>query len=193
MSAAQAQPRAAVRDIPSERGGAQTASPPAQLKTLQERLRLPLMLIAPLVVIGVALYFYLTGGRYQTTDDAYVEAAQMVISSNIAGRVSEIDVRDNELVKKGAVLFRIDDAPFRIAAQEAQARLASARLEIEALQASYRQRQAVLTGAEDTLAYQKKRIRPAELSARLRYFLAGAGEPAAPRARQRAAGAQLRA
>lgn len=155
MSAAQAQPRAAVRDIPSERGGAQTASPPAQLKTLQERLRLPLMLIAPLVVIGVALYFYLTGGRYQTTDDAYVEAAQMVISSNIAGRVSEIDVRDNELVKKGAVLFRIDDAPFRIAAQEAQARLASARLEIEALQASYRQRQAVLTGAEDTLAYQK--------------------------------------
>ena len=58
---------------------------------------------------------------------AYVEAAQMVVSSNVAGRVSEIDIHDNELVSKGAVLFRIDDAPFRIAVQEAQARLAGAR------------------------------------------------------------------
>ena len=72
------------------------------------------MLIVPLAVVGVALYFYFSGGRYQSTDDAYVEAAQMVISSNISGRVSEIDVRDNELVKKGAVLFRIDDAPFQM-------------------------------------------------------------------------------
>jgi membrane fusion protein (multidrug efflux system) len=80
----------------------------------------------------------------------------MVISSNISGRVSEIDVRDNEVVKKGAVLFRIDDAPFRIAVQEAQARQGSARLEVEALQATYRQRQAELTGAEDTLAYQQR-------------------------------------
>jgi len=114
------------------------------------------LLIAPLVVIGGALYFYFTGGRYQSTDDAYVEAAQMVISSNISGRVSAIEVRDNELVKKGTVLFRIDAAPFRIAQQEAQARLGSARLEVQALQATYRQRQAQLTGADETLAYEQR-------------------------------------
>jgi len=158
MSSGKAQSRIEVLNIPSERSepSAAAAAPAAPPRTLRERLRLPLMLIVPLAVVGVALYFYFSGGRYQSTDDAYVEAAQMVISSNISGRVSEIDVRDNELVKKGAVLFRIDDAPFRIAVEEAQARLGSARLEVEALQATYRQRQAELTGTEDTLAYQQR-------------------------------------
>jgi membrane fusion protein (multidrug efflux system) len=114
------------------------------------------MLLAPLIVIAGAVYFYVTGGRYQSTDDAYVQAAQMVISSNVAGRVSEIDVHDNERVQKGAVLFRLDDAPFRIAVQEAQARLGSARLEVEALQATYRQRLAEVRGADETLAYQQR-------------------------------------
>jgi membrane fusion protein (multidrug efflux system) len=159
MSPAQAQSRVEVLDIPNERGESAAAAAPAAApasRGWQERWRLPLMLLAPLVVIAGALYFYITGGRFQTTDDAYVEAAQVVISANISGRVSEIDVRDNELVKKGAVLFRIDDAPFRIAVQEAQARLASARLEIEGLQATYRQRQAQLAGAEQTLAYEQR-------------------------------------
>ena len=114
------------------------------------------MLIVPIVVLAVALYFYFAGGRYQSTDDAYVQAAQTVVSTNVAGRVSEIDVHDNQLVRKGSVLFRLDDAPFRIAVQEAQARLAGARLEVEALQATYRQRQAELKGAQDTLAYEQR-------------------------------------
>jgi membrane fusion protein (multidrug efflux system) len=159
MSAAQTQARADVVAMPSdrsERAAAEPAAVQAKPRALPERLRLPLMLLAPLVVIGGALYFYLTGGRYQSTDDAYVEAAQMVVSSNVAGRVSEIDIHDNEFVKKGAVLFRLDDAPFRIAVQEAQARLGSARLQVEALQATYRQRQAEVRGAEDTLAYQQR-------------------------------------
>ncbi|HSY08407.1 MAG TPA: HlyD family secretion protein [Steroidobacteraceae bacterium] len=154
MSPAPAQARVERLDIAGERGAPAAAA--AAPRGWQERLRLPLMLIAPLVVLAGALYFYFTGGRYQSTDDAYVEAAQVLISANISGRVSEIDVRDNEVVQKGAVLFRIEDAPFRIAVQEAQARLASARLEVQGLQATYRQRQAQLTGAEDTLAYQQR-------------------------------------
>jgi membrane fusion protein, multidrug efflux system len=159
VSGAQAQSRAEVVAMPSERGERathETASVPAHSRALRQRLRWPLMLAAPLLVLGAALYFYFTGGRYQSTDDAYVEAAQIVVSSNVAGRVSEIDIRDNELVKKGAVLFRIDDAPFRIAVQEAQARLAGARLQVEALQATYRQRLAEVHGAEQTLAYQQR-------------------------------------
>lgn len=161
---AQAQPRAEVVEIPGERADRNersehaAAAPASEARTrpLGERLRLPLMLIVPLVVLAVALYFYFAGGRYQSTDDAYVQAAQTVVSTNIAGRVSEIDVHDNQLVRKGSVLFRLDDAPFRIAVQEAQARLAGARLEVEALQATYRQRQAELKGAQDTLAYEQR-------------------------------------
>src|SRR6202043_1941301 len=92
MSPAPAQARVERLDIAGERSAPAAAAP----RGWQERLRLPLMLIAPLVVLAGALYFYFTGGRYQSTDDAYVEAAQVVISANISGRVSEIDVRDNE-------------------------------------------------------------------------------------------------
>ncbi|HEY5101852.1 MAG TPA: HlyD family secretion protein [Steroidobacteraceae bacterium] len=160
MSASKAASRAEIVEMPNERLERAAAAPapaePVAARTWKDRLRLPLMLLAPLIVIVGGLYFYFTAGRYQSTDDAYVEAAQMVISANIAGRVSEIDVHDNERVNKGAVLFRIDDAPFRIAVQEAQARLGSARLQVEALHATYRQRLAEVRGAEETLAYQQR-------------------------------------
>ncbi len=140
----------------SERAAVEAAAATPKARALKECLRLPLMLLAPLIVIAGAVYFYISGGRYQSTDDAYVQAAQMVISANVAGRVSEIDIHDNQRVPKGALLFRLDDAPFRIAVQEAQARLASARLAVEALQATYRQRLAEVRGADQTLAYQQR-------------------------------------
>jgi membrane fusion protein (multidrug efflux system) len=148
-----------VVEIPSdrsERAAVEAAAATPKARALKECLRLPLMLLAPLIVIAGAVYFYISGGRYQSTDDAYVQAAQMVISANVAGRVSEIDIHDNQRVPKGALLFRLDDAPFRIAVQEAQARLASARLAVEALQATYRQRLAEVRGADQTLAYQQR-------------------------------------
>jgi membrane fusion protein (multidrug efflux system) len=131
---------------------------PGARRPLKQRLRVPLMLLAPLVVIGGALWLYLTGGRYESTDDAYVEAAHVSVSSNVAGRVSEMNVRDNQLVKKGDVLFRLDDAPFRISVEEAAAQLATARLQVESLKSSYRQRQAELRSAQDTLAYQEREL-----------------------------------
>jgi len=116
---------------------------------------MPLMLLAPIVVVAGAGYFYLTGGRYESTDDAYVQAARVSVSSNVSGRVIELEVRDNQSVKKGAVLFRLDDAPFRIAVEESSAQLAAARLQVESLKATYRQREADLRSAQDTLAYQE--------------------------------------
>jgi membrane fusion protein, multidrug efflux system len=124
-------------------------------KPLRQRLRMPLMLLAPIMVATGAGYFFLTGGRYESTDDAYVQAARVFVSSNVSGRVIEIDVHDNQAVKKGAVLFRLDDAPFRIAVEESSAQLAAARLQVESLKATYRQREAELRSAQDTLAYQE--------------------------------------
>jgi membrane fusion protein (multidrug efflux system) len=122
-------------------------------KTRLQRLRWPLMSLAVIAVVGGGAYFYLTGGRYQSTDDAYAQAATVSISSNVAGRVSEIEVRDNELVHRGATLFRLDDAPYRIAVSDAAAYLADARLQIESLKSTYRQRQVELRAARDTQAY----------------------------------------
>jgi membrane fusion protein (multidrug efflux system) len=121
-----------------------------------QRLRWPLFVLAPLVLLIAGAYLYVTGGRYQSTDDAYVQAATVSISSNVAGRISEVDVRDNQKVSRGAVLFRIDDAPFRIALNDATARLASARLEVASFKSSYLQRQVDLQAAEDTLKFEQR-------------------------------------
>ena len=96
----------------------------------------------------------MTGGRYVSTDDAYVQAARVSISSDVPGRVVEIDVHDNQPVKAAQVLFKLDDRPYRIAVEDAEAQLASARLKIEAEKAIYRQRQADLQAVKDTLDYQ---------------------------------------
>src|ERR1700692_3250209 len=108
-------------------------------KTRLQRLRWPLMSLAAIAVVGGGAYFYIKGSRYQSTDDAYAQAATASISANVAGRVIEIEVRDNELVQHGATLFKLDDAPFRIAVSDAAAHLADSRLQIESLQSTYRQ------------------------------------------------------
>ncbi len=113
------------------------------------------MLLGPLVVVAIGAYVYLSGGRYEATDDAYVQSARVAISANVAGRVKEVLVHDNQVVHAGDVLFRLDDAPFRIAVEEATAQLAAARLQVESMKANYRQRQSELRAAQDTLAFQE--------------------------------------
>jgi membrane fusion protein (multidrug efflux system) len=122
-------------------------------KTRLQRLRWPLMSLAAVAVLGGGSYFYIKGSRYQSTDDAYAQAATVSISANVGGRVSEIEVRDNELVHRGATLFKLDDAPFRIAVNDAAARLADTWLQIESLKSTYRQRLVELRAARDTQSY----------------------------------------
>ncbi len=126
--------------------------------TLLQRLRLPLMILGPLVVVCLALYFYLTGGRHQSTNDAYVQAARVAISSNVGGRVVEVAVRDNQPVRRGDLLYRLDDAPFRIAVREAEAQLAAATLQVESLKANYRQRSSQTTAAREAYAFQQSEL-----------------------------------
>ncbi|HEY1261159.1 MAG TPA: HlyD family secretion protein [Stellaceae bacterium] len=123
-------------------------------RPLRQRLRLPLMLLGPLLVLVGAGYWYLTGGRYVSTDDAYVQAARTSISTDVAGRVAEIDVRDNQKVTAGQVLFRLDQRPFRIAVDEARAQLASVKNQVQAMKATYQQKLADAEANQTTLTYQ---------------------------------------
>ncbi|HEY2254553.1 MAG TPA: HlyD family secretion protein [Variovorax sp.] len=134
------------------------AAPSPSAPGLGQRARWPLMILGVVVVIGAALYAYLAGGRIQSTDDAYVEAARVSISANVAGRVVELAVKDNQRVHAGDLLYRLDDAPYRIAVEEAQAQLASARLRVGMLKANYRQRQAELASARDTVAFSQTEL-----------------------------------
>ena len=129
-----------------------SATPPA-LRPLRERLRRPLLWGVPALVLAGAAYVYLTSGRYQSTEDAYLRAAQVQISADVSGRVVQVDVHDNEAVHKGEVLFRLDRRRFRIAVAAARARLAATRLAVESLKADYRADVAALHSAESQAAY----------------------------------------
>ncbi len=136
---------------------AHAASPAA--RPLRERLRRPLLWGGPILLIAVALYFYLTSGRYQSTEDAYLRAAQVQISADVSGRVVQVDVHDNEAVRKGQVLFRLDPRRFRIAVAAARARLAATRLAVRSLEADYRADLAALHSAESQQAYAARELR----------------------------------
>jgi membrane fusion protein (multidrug efflux system) len=125
-------------------------------RTLASRLRLPLMLGGVALVVILAAVFYFTGGRYESTDDAYVRAAGVDVSSNLSGRVIEVDVRENQAVRKGDVLFRLDPAPYDIAIEQAQAQLANARQDVQGQLAAYHQRQVELKNAQDDAAYRER-------------------------------------
>jgi len=126
---------------------------PEDAPSRKARLRKPLLLVAPIVLLVVALAFYLHGGRYQATDDAALQAGQVAVAPSISGTVIEIAVRENQTVAAGQLLFRIDPAPFQAAVDEAEANLADARTQVASLQANYRQGQAELQAERDRLAF----------------------------------------
>jgi membrane fusion protein (multidrug efflux system) len=123
---------------------------------LRERLRRPLMWIVPTVVAAFGVAICLIGEPYVTTDDAFVRAAKVTVNARVAGQVVEVAVRDNQRVRLGQVLFRIDPEPYQIALDQAEARLGSTRLQIEALKTTYRQQQAELQSAKDTADFSER-------------------------------------
>src|SRR5450631_3969454 len=83
--------------------------------TRRARLRWLLMAGGVAAALVAGTWYYLHSGRYVSTDNSMLRAAQSAVSSNIAGRVVEIAVHDNQTVHKGDLLFRLDDRPLRIA------------------------------------------------------------------------------
>ena len=114
------------------------------------RWRWPLMIGGPALILAAVAYFVLTGGKFETTDDAYVQIAKAPISAAIAGRVIEVDVVENQQVKAGQVLFKLDPADQRTATLKADAALAAARLQAVALRAAYDQQRLMLGSALQT-------------------------------------------
>ncbi len=101
--------------------------------------RLILMSLVLLAGVAAALWVLFSGGRYVETDNAYVKAVRIQISPEVSGRVAAVMVDENQLVEKGAELFRIDDEPLRIALEKADAELALIRDQIDAMRAALRQ------------------------------------------------------
>jgi membrane fusion protein, multidrug efflux system len=123
---------------PSQHPRAKAAAEPRRslLAGMRRFRRTLLLVVLPLVAVIAGLVFYLNGGRYVTTDDAYVGAQKVLITPDISGKIEKVVVREGQRVKKGDLLFEIDPIPFRLAEQQAKATLESARTTYNNLKAN---------------------------------------------------------
>jgi membrane fusion protein (multidrug efflux system) len=96
-------------------------------------LRPALMISVPLLLVAIGGYLWLTSGRYLTTDNAYVKQDVISISPDVSGRIVAVNVRENQAVKAGDVLFVIDPEPYKISLAQADAAIAAARVQVSTM------------------------------------------------------------
>lgn len=120
--------------------------------------RLVLLVCVPLAVVVVALGWYARSGRVVDTDNAYVKSHIVAVSADVAGRVVEVGVRDNQRIAAGTPLFRIDPTPFALEVERAEAQMAVVRTEVESLRAEHRIAQAEAQEAEERIAFLRRQL-----------------------------------
>ena len=128
---------------PEQKGNSATprtklaAEPRRRLMAGMRRYRRVLLLVVlPVIAVIGGLVFYLNGGRYVTTDDAYVGAQKVLITPDISGKIEKVVVKEGQQVNEGDVLFEIDPVPFRLAAAQAKATLDQAHSTYDNLKAN---------------------------------------------------------
>jgi membrane fusion protein, multidrug efflux system len=134
-----------VLKFPPEQKGSPAATPREKVAAQPRRRlmagmrryrRVLLLVVLPLVAVIAGLIFYLNGGRYVTTDDAYVGAQKVLITPDISGKIEKVVVHEGQRVAKGDVLFEIDPIPFRLAELQAKATLDQAHTTYDNLRAN---------------------------------------------------------
>ena len=116
-------------------------------------LRRILLVLGPAVVLAGSLFAYMTGGRYVSTDNAYVHAGKLTVATDVSGIVANVAVHESQRVEKGQVLFTLDQEPFRIALAGAEANLGTVRNQIVTQQATYRQKLAQIEQAKTDIGF----------------------------------------
>jgi membrane fusion protein (multidrug efflux system) len=125
-----------VLKFPPEQKGNPQANPRTKISAeprrrllagLRRYRRVLLLVVLPLVALVAGLTFYLNGGRYVTTDDAYVGAQKVLVTPDVPGKIISVAVREGQSVSTGDTLFQIDPVPFRLALAQARAKLDDAK------------------------------------------------------------------
>ncbi len=179
MTATQSADQAEIRPFPKAKTDSTNTTPPHDTKNAgneskggsRKRLLLPVLGLAALAVAGWYGYDYWTVGRFMvSTDDAYVQGDIASIAPKVTGYIANIPVSANQRIKENDVIFQLDDGDYRIALDEAEAKLATQKetlnrilAQTEAARATLQQAQAqklanaaVLTNAQATLTRVKQ-------------------------------------
>ena len=130
-------------------------------------IRALLLIVVPCLAVAAAGAVWLWGGRYVTTENAYVKADIARVSAEVTGRIGRVLVKDHAVVKKGDVLIVLEDEPFRIAVAKAKAEVETTRHTVATLIASWHEAKSELKEAEGRIAYQEAQLtRNKQLAAR---------------------------
>ncbi|MFZ0846483.1 MAG: efflux RND transporter periplasmic adaptor subunit, partial [Pseudolabrys sp.] len=95
------------------------------------RLRMFLLVVLPTIAVLIGLTIYLLGGRYISTDNAFIGAQKVLITPDISGKIEKVVVREGQQVKEGDVLFEIDPRPFQAVLDQAKGQLAQAKAQLD--------------------------------------------------------------
>ena len=117
-----------------------------------------LLLLGPILIASGSAWLYLNGGRYITTDNAYVKTDILSISSNVTGMVMEVLPRDGDRVQRGDLLMRVDDQPYRIAVARSNANLANVRGDIESMRAEFVNKKLEIDKAQNDLSFREQEL-----------------------------------
>ena len=132
----------------------------ADVPQVRKRLGRSLLLgAAALAIVAAGAYYghdYWTVGRFHvSTDDAYVKADNSAIAPKVSGYIARVLVNDNETVKAGQPLARIDDRDFRAALDQAKADVAAAAATLNAKEAALQIQQSTIAAARATVEVDK--------------------------------------
>ena len=125
---------------------------------VRQLVRGALFALLPLALLAGG-YWYVTGGQVMSTDDAYVEADKVGLSTDVSGIVKEVEVAENQRVAAGQVLYRLDDLQFRLALARATAQIGMVRDALNALKANYRDMQTQIQQAQYDVDYYDREFR----------------------------------
>ncbi len=129
--------------------------------------RIVLMLSVPLLLIGGALFYYHSTEHLISTDNAYVQQDKVSVSAQVTGEIADVMVRENQQVKAGDLLFRIDPEPYRIAIAQADAAIAAAQVRVIGMETELATTGVDIGGArEDVGFYEQEYRRQSELMER---------------------------
>jgi len=102
----------------------------------RKRLRMILLVGLPALAAVIGLGLYLSGGRYISTDNAYVGAQKVLITPDISGKIIRIAIREGQHVSPGDELFTLDREPYALALRQAKAKLDTARSDFDKLKSN---------------------------------------------------------
>jgi len=111
--------------------------------------RVVLLLVIPLLCVFAGVTYYYSGGRYVTTENAYVKAPILTIASEIPGRVAKVFVQENQVIRPGQILLLLEEMDFELALKEAEAERVGTMHEIENRRAEFRHAAAEIQIAEE--------------------------------------------